>query len=81
MALDQIQIEQLYAYNTDASTLHLYPEGASMDGPIERNGLQDTPPICTIFSIEYWRSKLSNRRTLYAYTVYAFDFVKDYSTE
>ena len=29
-------------------------------------------------SLEYRRSKLSNRRSLYAYTVYALDFVKDY---
>ena len=50
--------------------LHLYPEGASMDGSFERNGLLDTSTICTISSIEYWCSKLSKRHTLYAYTVY-----------
>ena len=41
-----------------------------MDGSLEWNGLLDTQPICTL-SIEWRCSKLSNRRTVYAYTVYA----------
>ena len=48
-----------------------------MGGLLEWNDPIDTPPICNLSSIDNRRLRLSNRQTLYAYTFYTFDFVKD----
>ena len=39
------------SYRAAYITLHLYPEGASIDGSFEWDDLLDTPPICTLSSI------------------------------